>query len=62
MVEKMMLQSSGIDIPDQAIERIDRCLLPKIQAFFEKEATNNNDHSDASVQKVTVSDKNKLIA
>ena len=62
MVENTMLQSSGMDIPDHAIERIARCLLPKIQAFFENEAMVNNDHSGTSVQKDTVSEGNQLVA
>lgn len=62
MVENMMLQSSGMDIPDQAIERIARFLLPKMQAFFENEAMQNNDHSDTSIQKETVSKENQLVA
>ncbi len=62
MIDNMMLQSSGMDIPDQAIERIARCLLPKIQAFFENEAMLNNDHSDTSVQKETISEENQLVA
>ena len=31
------LNSSGMDIPDYAIERIARCMLPMIQSYYESE-------------------------
>lgn len=31
------LKSSGMEIPDYAIESLARCLLPKIQQFYESE-------------------------
>ena len=30
-------ESSGMDIPDYAIERIARCMLPMIQKYYESE-------------------------
>ena len=32
---KSPLESSGMDIPDYAIERIARCLLPMMQKYYE---------------------------
>ena len=32
---KSPLESSGMDIPDYAIERMARCLLPMIQKYYE---------------------------
>lgn len=34
---KSPLESSGMDIPDYAIERMARCLLPMMQKYFESE-------------------------
>lgn len=31
------LESSGMDIPDYAIERMARCLLPIMRTYFESE-------------------------
>lgn len=31
------MSSSGMDIPDYAIERIARCMLPMIQQYYESE-------------------------
>ena len=31
-------KNSGMEIPDYAIERIARCLLPMIQAYYESDA------------------------
>ena len=33
--KKIHLSSSGMDIPDFQIEAIARCLLPKIQRYYE---------------------------
>ncbi len=30
-------ESSGMDVPDYAIERMARCLLPMIQKYYESE-------------------------
>ena len=30
-------ESSGMDVPDYAIERMARCLLPMIQRYYESE-------------------------
>ncbi len=35
--KKSQLESSGMDIPDYAIERMARCLLPLMRSYFEKE-------------------------
>ena len=35
---KSPLESSGMDIPDYAIERIARCLLPMMQKYYESTA------------------------
>ena len=32
---KSSLESSGMDIPDYAIERMARCLLPMMQKYYE---------------------------
>ena len=32
---KSPLESSGMDIPDYAVERMARCLLPMIQKYYE---------------------------
>ena len=32
---KSLLESSGLDIPDYAIERLARCLLPMMQKYYE---------------------------
>lgn len=37
MVNKEKLNSSGMEIPDYAIESLARCLLPKTQKFYESE-------------------------
>lgn len=34
-VNKSPLESSGMDIPDYAIERMARCLLPMMQKYYE---------------------------
>ena len=46
-------KNSGMEIPDDAIERIARCLLPMIQAYYESDeghaalaAWNNKDAED----------------
>lgn len=38
---KSPLESSGMDIPDYAIERMARCLLPMMQKYYE--ASNNKE-------------------
>ena len=35
--KKPNLESSGMNIPDYAIERMARCLLPIMRTFFESE-------------------------
>lgn len=35
--KKPQLESSGMDIPDYAIERMAKCLLPLMRSYFEKE-------------------------
>jgi len=37
MVKKATKQNSGMDIPDYQIEALARCLLPKIQQYYESE-------------------------
>jgi len=37
MAKKIQKSSSGMDIPDYAIERIARCMLPMIQKYYESE-------------------------
>lgn len=34
---KSPLESSGMDIPDYAIERLARCLLPMMQKYYESD-------------------------
>jgi hypothetical protein len=38
MAKKIPKTSSGVDIPDYQFEAIARCLLPKIQKYYESEA------------------------
>ena len=38
---KSPLESSGMDIPDYAIERMARCLLPMMQKYYETSAANS---------------------
>ena len=35
--KKPKLESSGMNIPDYAIERMARCMLPIMRAYFESE-------------------------
>ena len=37
MAKKKQIPNSGMDIPDYAIERMARCMLPMIQKYFESE-------------------------
>ena len=37
MAKKVQLPSSGMDIPDYQFEALARCLLPKIQKYYESE-------------------------
>ena len=37
MAKKVQKSSSGMDIPDYQFEAIARCLLPKIQKYYESE-------------------------
>jgi len=62
MQENPRSESSAMNIPDHAIERIARCLLPKMLTYFEAEA---NQHETASEKGGVVSpiqDATKSIA
>jgi len=37
MAKKVQKSNSGMDIPDYQIEALARCLLPKIQKYYESE-------------------------
>ena len=37
MAKKQKLQNSGMNIPDEAIERVARAMLPLMQQYFESE-------------------------
>ena len=37
---KSPLESSGMDIPDYAIERMARCLLPMMQKYYDSTGEN----------------------
>lgn len=37
MLKNPQLESSAMDIPDHVIDRIARCLLPRMLAYFESE-------------------------
>ena len=37
MVKKTIKQNSGMEIPDYQYEALARCLLPKIQQYYESE-------------------------
>lgn len=37
MARKQKLQNSGMNIPDEAIERVARAMLPLMQQYFESE-------------------------
>ena len=62
MQENPRTDNGAMDIPDYAIQRIARCLLPRLLAYFETEegqrelaSGNSNataDHSDAPVHSV----------
>lgn len=45
MNEMTMLESSGMDIPDSAIERIARCLLPLMQASMAEESQQDGEEA-----------------
>ena len=45
---KSPLKSSGMDIPDYAIERMARCLLPMMQKYYE--STKGKEELAAQVQ------------
>ena len=38
MAKKTLKPNSGMDIPDYQFEALARCLLPKIQKYYESEA------------------------
>lgn len=42
---KQPLESSGMEIPDYAIERLAKCLLPLMRKHFESIATDNTSPS-----------------
>lgn len=50
---KSPLQSSGMDIPDYAIERMARCLLPMMQKYYEnnkgKQVLTTSNHKQEKV-------------
>ena len=37
MANKVQKQNSGMEIPDYQIEALARCMLPKIQQYYESE-------------------------
>ena len=39
-----IIPNNGMDIPDQAIERLAQFLLPRIQAYFEQNGEHLPDH------------------
>jgi hypothetical protein len=44
--KKQSLESSGMEIPDYAIERIAKCLLPIMRTYFENQPKeDNNNHA-----------------
>jgi hypothetical protein len=45
--KKQSLESSGMEIPDYAIERIAKCLLPIMRTYFENNPTGNSDNHAA---------------
>ena len=48
---KSSLESSGMDIPDYAIERIARCLLPMMQKYYESTAGQKRAGDSGSARK-----------
>ena len=50
---KSPLESSGMDIPDYAIERMARCLLPMMQKYYE----NTEERVNACYQQYQQQDK-----
>ena len=45
--KKQGLESSGMEIPDYAIERIAKCLLPIMRIYFENRPKQDSDHHAA---------------
>lgn len=56
------LESNAMDIPDHAIERIARCLLPRMLAYFESEAGQRELASEISSSKAVPTDASPCIA
>lgn len=56
MLKNSQLESSAMDIPDHVIERIARCLLPRMLAYFESEEGQRQLASENSTTTVTVMD------
>ena len=45
--KKQSLESSGMEIPDYAIERIAKCLLPIMRTYFENNQKEDSDNHAA---------------
>ena len=45
--KKQSLESSGMEIPDYAIERIAKCLLPIMHTYFENNPKEDSDNHAA---------------
>ena len=59
MAKKVQKSSSGMDIPDYQFEALARCLLPKIQKYYES-VEGKKDLADYRAEKVEqVRAKNK---
>ena len=50
MAKKTLKPNSGMDIPDYQFEALARCLLPKIQKYYESE-DGKNDLAEYRAQK-----------
>ena len=51
MAKKIQKSNSGMDIPDYQFEALARCLLPKIQEYYESEE-GKKDLTDYRAEKV----------
>ena len=60
MAKKVQKSNSGMDIPDYQFEALARCLLPKIQKYYESE-DGKKDLAEYRAEKATQAQvKNKI--
>ena len=61
MLKNPQQENSAMAIPDHVIERIARCLLPRMLAYFESEEGQRELASENSTTTVTVMDASPCI-